>query len=130
MMLTVIVSWLGMNFCLYAGYNWKWSRGLDLSMADLGALVLVNIVYFGFIIFVTQSTRSSLREKFMIQEQRCYDLEDICMASLCLPLTVGQMSRHTANFDDYEAVCCSKTGLPNGVRVNQKPKEAESPYVV
>jgi len=129
MMFIVIGSWLLMNFAIYIGYNWKWSRGFDLSMPDLSAIVLVNVAMYGFSVFVTQSTRSSLREKFLIREQRCHDLEDICVASLCLPCAVGQMSRHTANYDDYEAVCCSKTGLPDGVRVNQSRKE-NGAYIV
>lgn len=130
MMLFVIGNWALINLFLIFGYQFKWSRGLDLSMADIMACVLVNVSMLGFVVFVTQSTRNSIREKFMIREQRCYDLEDIVCASLCLPCTVGQMTRHTANYDDYEAVCCSKTGLPDGVRVNQKPKEMPTPYVV
>lgn len=96
---------------------------MDLSFADWTAVGLVNVAMYGFIVFVAQSTRSSLREKFMIREERCNDLEDICCAALLLPCTVSQMARHTANYDDYEAVCCSKTGLPDGVRVNELPKD-------
>lgn len=125
-MLTVVVFWALTNIGLFAACNLKWSRGLELSGADACAFALINIAMYGFVVFVTQSTRSSLREKFMIREERCLDLEDICCAALCLPFTVSQMARHTANYDDYEAVCCSKTGLPDGVRVNQDPtKEAE-----
>ena len=128
MITLVIASWAGMNTALFAASNFKWSRGLELSVADGCAFALVNVAMFGFIVFVTQSTRSSVREKFMIREKCCYDLEDVCCAALCLPCTVGQMQRHTANYDDYEAVCCSKTGLPNGVRVNQEPaKVKETP---
>jgi Cys-rich protein (TIGR01571 family) len=121
MMLLVIAFWIGTNITLFAACNLKWSRGMELSVADGCAFALVNVVMFGFVVFVTQSTRSSVREKFMIRERCCYDLEDVCCATLCLPCSVGQMQRHTANYDDYEAVCCSKTGLPNGVRVNQEP---------
>lgn len=120
-----------MNVALYAGYNLKWGRGLDLTVADYTAIALINVAMYGFTVFVAQATRSSLREKFMIREQRCYDLEDIFCASVCLPCTVAQMSRHTANYDDYEAVCCSKSGLPDGVRVNQQPpKDFSNGYVV
>jgi Cys-rich protein (TIGR01571 family) len=129
MMLIITASWLLINLGIYSGYNWKWSRGLDLTVADTSAVILVNVAMYGFVVFVTQSTRSSLREKFLIREQRCHDLEDIVLATTCLPCTVGQMSRHTANYDDYEAVCCSKTGLPDGVRVNQSRKE-EGDYMV
>jgi Cys-rich protein (TIGR01571 family) len=129
MMLTVIVFWIFTNVALFVACNLKWSRGLELSVADGCAFALVNVMMLGFVVFVTQSTRSSVREKFMIRERRCYDLEDVCCATLCLPCTVGQMSRHTANYDDYEAVCCSKTGLPNGVRVNQEPAKVKDTVV-
>jgi Cys-rich protein (TIGR01571 family) len=126
MMLSLIIFWGLTNIGLFAACNLKWSRGLELSVGDALAVALANIVMFGFTVFVTQSTRSSLREKFLIREERCFDLEDICYATLCLPCTVSQMARHTANYDDYEAVCCSKTGLPNGVRVNRaSPAETE-----
>jgi Cys-rich protein (TIGR01571 family) len=125
MMYIITASWLLINLGIYTGYNGKWSRGLDLTVADLSAIVLVNVAMYGFVVFVTQSTRGSLREKFLIREQRCHDLEDVVLATTCLPCTVGQMSRHTANYDDYEAVCCSKTGLPDGVRVNQSRKEGD-----
>lgn len=134
MILTIIFFWGLTNLSLFAACNLKWSRGLELSAGDVFAFAMVNVSMFGFVVFVTQSTRSSLREKFMIREERCFDLEDICCATACLSCTVAQMARHTANYDDYEAVCCSKTGLPNGVRVNQKAPtssgELDSGYVV
>ena len=101
-----------------------------IEPADACAIALINTSMFSFIVFVAQSTRSSLREKFMIQEERCFDLEDLCCSALCLPFTVSQMARHTADYDEYEAVCCSKTGLPDGVTLNQSPPEKTDGYVV
>jgi len=115
----MILSWLSMNGLVYLSYTWKWDQAMELTMADLGALGVVNVAMYIFIVFVAQATRGGLREKFMIREQRCSDLEDITVAGVCLPCTVSQMMRHTGNYDDYEGVCCSKTGLPDGVRVNQ-----------
>jgi Cys-rich protein (TIGR01571 family) len=128
MMLIVMAFWLLMNAALFLGYNVKWYRGFELSIADWAAIALINGAFVGFAVFVTQSTRSSLREKFLIREERCYDLEDLCCAAMCLPCSVSQMSRHTANYDDYEAVCCSKSGLPDGVRVNEFSK-TDSEYM-
>ena len=126
MMLSIIFFWTLTNFLLFAACNWKWSRGLELTIADISAFALINFAMLGFVIFVTQSTRNSIREKYMIREERCLDLEDICCATWCLPCSVCHMARHTANYDEYEAVCCSKTGLPDGVRVNDlNTKDAE-----
>jgi len=130
MMLVVVVFWAATNVGIFAACNLKWFNGMELSMADASAIVLINVAMFGFVVFVTQSTRSSLREKFMIREERCFDLEDLCCATMCLSCTVCQMARHTANYDDYEAVCCSKTGLPDGVRVNQTSGKESDGYVV
>ena len=130
MMLVVVVFWAATNVGIFAACNLKWFNGMELSMADASAILLINVAMFGFVVFVTQSTRSSLREKFMIREERCFDLEDLCCATMCLSCTVCQMARHTANYDDYEAVCCSKTGLPDGVRVNQTSGKESDGYVV
>jgi Cys-rich protein (TIGR01571 family) len=130
MMWIVITFWAFMNVGIFIACNVKWSRGMELSLADAGAFALVNVAMLGFVVFVTQSTRNSLREKFVISEECCFDLEDLCCATLCLPCTVSQMSRHTANYDDYEAVCCSETGLPDGVRVEKGFDEETNAYVV
>ena len=29
------------------------------------------------------------------------------------------MSRHTASYNDYDGVCCNKTGVPDGVEVDK-----------
>lgn len=110
---------------LYVG-NYKWMRAMDITIPDITAFALVNVCMYAFTVFVAQSTRSSIREKFMIREERCYDLEDVMCASTCLPCTVAQMARHTANYDDYEAVCCSKSGLPDGVKVNHSSSMKEN----
>lgn len=115
MMATIIMFCFIINVVLFMGYNVKWSQSLELSIADWTALVVINGSYLCFIVFVTQSTRSSLRDKYLIREIICRDLEDLCCATCCLPCSVSQMSRHTGNYDEYEAVCCSRTGLPDGV---------------
>lgn len=129
MVLLITGFWLAMNMFLFMGYNYKWSQNLELSVPDLAACGMVNVAFWCYIVFVTQSTRYSLRQKFMIREEQCYDLEDLCCATFCLPCTVSQMSRHTADYDNYEAVCCSKNGLPDGVTVSLEQTEGQQ-YVV
>ena len=128
MMLTLVLFWVFTNIGLFIACNLKWSHGMELSVADICAFLLMNGTMLAFLVFVTQSTRNSLREKFMIREERCLDLEDLCCALACLPCTVGQMARHTANYEEYEAVCCSHTGLPDGVCVNQSEEATTTPY--
>ena len=130
MMCIVILFWLTVNCALIVGYCYKWEHDLEVSFADYSALALINLAMIGFTIFVTQSTRYSLREKFMIREERCYDLEDVVCSSFCLPCVVCQMQRHTANYNEYKAVCCSKTGLPDGVGVHQDHQERSPSFLV
>ena len=119
-MLFVTSSWAALNIGLIYAANYKWMRAMDITASDLTAFALVNVSMYGFAVFVAQSTRSSIREKFMIREERCYDLEDVMCASTCLPCTVAQMARHTANYEEIEetqgicctGTCCSSTGLP------------------
>jgi Cys-rich protein (TIGR01571 family) len=132
MMFLVTGSWATINLgLLYAG-NYKWMRAMEFTAADWASFAIVNLCMFAFTAFVTQSTRSSVREQFLIREERCYDLEDVLCATTCLPCTVAQMARHTANYDNYEAVCCSKTGLPDGVSVKHSSADMKenSQYLV
>jgi Cys-rich protein (TIGR01571 family) len=119
LMFIVVTFWIVADAVLFTACNLKWSQGLELTAADWCAVAVVNVFLVGFVIFITQATRGSLREKYMIREERCFDLEDLCCAVTCLPCSVAQMARHTANYHNYEAVCCSKTGLPDGVKVDR-----------
>lgn len=121
--LCIIMSfWAFVNFVLFGAYNLKWSNGVELSMADLGAFAFVNAAYVLFIVYLTSATRGSLREKYYIRESRFHDLEDCCCATFCLPCSICQMARHTADYTEYEAVLCNSTGLPD---VYETTKDAE-----
>lgn len=110
---TIMFFWVFVNLVLFGVYNLKWSKGMELSMADQGAFVFVNAAYMLFVVYLTSATRGSLREKYYIRESRFHDLEDCCCATFCLPCSICQMARHTADYDEYEAVLCNATGLPD-----------------
>ena len=42
---TILCFWIFVNLALFSAYNFKWSQGMELSMADLGALAFVNVSY-------------------------------------------------------------------------------------
>jgi Cys-rich protein (TIGR01571 family) len=110
-MWTIVVTWLALNALLFGAYNLKWSRGIELTHADWLSLLIVNaaMLFFGF--YVTTNTRAALRTKFHIPEKRCYDLEDFYCGTFCMPCSICQMLRHTADYDNYDAECCSKFGV-------------------
>jgi len=120
---TIMSFWIFVNLILFAAYNLKWSNGMELSVADFGALAFVNAAYILFVVYLTSATRGSLREKYYIRESRFHDLEDCCCATFCLPFTICQMARHTADYDEYEAVLCNSTGLPD---IYEEIKQTES----
>lgn len=71
----------------------------------------ILIVY---IFVVSFRTRSHVREKYDIPEdERCHQrgCEDILVSTVCAPCSVAQLARHTADYDSYNAACCTPTGL-------------------
>ena len=127
---TILCFWVFVNLALFSAYNFKWSQGMELSTADLGALAFVNIAYLLFVVYLTSATRGSLREKYYIRESRFHDLEDCCCATFCLPCAVCQMARHTADYDQYEGVCCNETGLPDEYESSTVGATKSNNYIV
>ena len=70
--------------------------------------------YWAFTAVVLYNLRKYVRSKYVIQESgKCpQGCEDACCSCLCPCLVVGQMMRHTADYDTYEGRCCTETGLP------------------
>merc|ERR1712216_533277 len=107
--------WTFINLALFSAYNVKWSQGMELTPADICALAFVNVTYLFFIVYLTFATRGSLREKYFIRESHCFDFEDCFCAIFCLPCSLCQMARHTADYNENQGVCCNDTGIPETV---------------
>lgn len=116
-MSSIIVMYFTLNIAIVVAYNIKWSQGFELSVADISALAFVNVAMLAFSIYATSATRASIRDKYMIREHRCYDVEDCCCATFCMPCTICQMSRHTTDYTRHEAKCCTETGLEEGAEL-------------
>ena len=71
----------------------------------------LGIAYGLFILMITLRTRAYIRHKYSIPEKRCSGCEDCCCSFWCGPCTVCQMARHTADYRQYKASCCTETGL-------------------
>lgn len=80
------------------------------------------ILFFRFLIFCAFSiftlvlmikTRRHLRHKDHIPAENCGKMEDCCVSFWCPWCTVCHMARHTANYNQVEARCCTDTGLPD-----------------
>jgi Cys-rich protein (TIGR01571 family) len=57
--------------------------------------------------------RRAVRERYSIPNSTCFPstMEDCCCAFFCGCCTVSQLARHTADYHDRNAACCSNTGL-------------------
>ena len=70
-------------------------------------MVLVPI----YVLFGTCFTRQTLRERYAIPEQSFLGCEDCCCAYWCQSCAVMQMARHTTNYYQEPAGCCTDTGI-------------------
>lgn len=63
------------------------------------------------VFIITMRLRSYVRNRYAITGS-C--IEDCCCSFWCLPCTICQVSRHTADFNVYPAASCSDNGLEAG----------------
>ena len=71
-----------------------------------------NIVELGFgiyLLIIAIKARNYIRSKYSIPGTGC---EDCCCVFWCGCCSVSQMLRHTADYRQYNASCCTETGLP------------------
>lgn len=101
-----------MNFQDYYSQQNFWDN------APMGAIVLyyskwfLQILFCLYILLVTCKTRRAVREKSDIPAS-CCGCDDFCCSILCGCCTTMQMMRHTANYNQHQGKCCTKTGLPH-----------------
>jgi Cys-rich protein (TIGR01571 family) len=111
MMVSIVTFWFLLNAFIFAAFNYKWYKGLELSTADCYSIIIVNGMMVLFTVMSTWFARGAIREKFVIMGAR-YNLENCLCATFCLPCSICQMASHTAAFDEHGAACCTETGLP------------------
>lgn len=65
-----------------------------------------------YVLTISYRTRRILRRRYRIPEQHLEcGVEDAVVTATCHLCSVAQMARHTADYDTYEAHCCTATGL-------------------
>jgi Cys-rich protein (TIGR01571 family) len=74
---------------------------------------LLAYIYLGFTVLVLRNLRSHVRSAYAIPEEGyCVGgCEDTCCSLTCPCLVIGQLLRHTADYESYGARGCSATGL-------------------
>jgi Cys-rich protein (TIGR01571 family) len=85
-----------------------WAYGLDVAQTMIGTAYAV------FFFIVATLTRFYVRRKYSIPEGCCGPCDDICCSFWCGTCSVCQMARHTADYANHPAACCTETGLWHG----------------
>jgi len=75
---------------------------------------LLDLALFVFMLVVTIRMRRFLRDRYRIPEKCCRGCEDCCCAFWCMPCSICQMARHSADYGTYKAGCCAEDGLAEG----------------
>ena len=116
-MTVLLTFWAAMNASALFMYRVAWVRGMELGTNYYAPLACFNFFVLVWMILLTKKVRESIRNKYQIPEDHCEGIEDCCCAMFCMPCTICQMGRHTADFDTYRATWCTKTGLPRQVEL-------------
>lgn len=116
-MTVLLMFWLAMNVSACFMMRFAWEQGRVLGVEYYGPIVLFDIVVLLYMVYLTKIVRGSIRNKYQIPEETYGRLQDCICATFCMPCTICQMGRHTADFDTYRASCCSSTGLPRHVEL-------------
>ncbi len=95
-------------------YSTPWITDEDILAIVSGLDQLIGLLWFVFVLVLITKTRQHIRAKYSIPEKECKGCEDCCCGFWCGCCTIAQMARHTADYENYAARCCSETGLgPN-----------------
>ena len=130
-MMIVVLFWVTMNFLIFVSYDLKLSRHMQITSSDYAALFILNASAVFLLVYGTASTRGVLREKYMIREHRCFDLEDCFCSMFCMPCTICQMARHTASYDHVGSACCTADGIADSRSKNGRvPGNQDGIYMV
>lgn len=79
---------------------------------------IVNLAFGLYSFVVMIRLRAAVRERYSLPDiTPCGDvLEDIACVCCCGCCTVSQLARHTADYEQCDADCCTSTGLPPNSR--------------
>lgn len=94
-----------------------WEQGHLVGVEYYSPIVLFDVIVLMHMIHLTKTVRGSIRKKYQIPEETCGEFQDCMCATFCMPCTICQMGRHTADYDTYRATCCTSTGLPQHVQL-------------
>jgi Cys-rich protein (TIGR01571 family) len=114
----LLLFWVFLNALIFFGFYIKDVGGVPVSGADIASFAMVNVGMFVYMVYAASNTRAIIREKYKINHHHRGDLEDIVYTAACMPCSVAQMGRHTISYDEHRGLCCSDTGLEEGIEAD------------
>jgi len=75
---------------------------------------IAGVLFTIYSIYALMKLRENVRDKYSIPEQQCVGMEDLCCSMWCSCCVIGQIARHTGEYETYKGKFCSENGLaPN-----------------
>ncbi len=105
----VLAAWLMIPMAYLASSAW---------LSDIIALpslrFIAGVLFTIYSIYALMKLRENVRDKYSIPEQQCQGMEDLCCSMWCSCCVIGQIARHTGEYETYKGKFCSENGLaPN-----------------
>jgi len=106
---------------LYPGWDFYDEDGIKFHVDNpvglwvRGALRLLFVVWS---LYALAQSRAVIRKKYDIETKYFGKFEDYVYALFCSCCVTSQMARHTADYESYDAICCSGDGLSDDARID------------
>jgi len=79
---------------------------------------IIKILFAAWSVYALGNVRFAMKEKYNIPTKHFGRWEDYIYACLCSCCITSQMARHSADYEQYDPVCCSGDGLPEDARID------------
>ena len=105
---TLVAFWATVNIGAVSSYAYAFMYIQPYLEIVVMAVVMTNLWFYSFCVFVTGNTRQYLREIYNIQDGAG---SDYLLAAIYMPFSIAQMGRHTADYNSLQGRLCTATGL-------------------
>jgi Cys-rich protein (TIGR01571 family) len=112
-----VVWWIVRFLSEWVSYKYTDDSGAWISNAFFTFFIVLTVLNLSFLVWsliALTATRMHVREKYGIQGGL---FQDCCCAFWCQCCAIAQLHRETGDYEKHHPVCCSVTGLPDGVEV-------------
>jgi Cys-rich protein (TIGR01571 family) len=112
-----VVWWIVRFLTEWVSYKYEDGNGFWTSNTFYTffiVLIVLDLCFLVWSLIVLTATRRHVRKMYGI---RGGVFQDCCCAFWCHCCTIAQLHRETGDYENHRPVCCTVTGLPDGVDV-------------